>query len=1267
MYDNEQQFFLYSSSDMQLLAKQLALIIDVNDEADENGGYLFEKIFHTDKILVQSRGLEKYLNISLASENSVTGNIFYPFPTSFINNEIFAKLFKKQNFYQYKDYFSPQKMAWRIYIELKKCLNLNEFASFRKYLDGAQQNIELRYFQLANVIAEHFDRYLVFRPDLIVAWDNGQNPLVDDDASHWQKILWNRISVGATEYHFAALYYEFMQQVGDLIQYNFNSTYRPKSNDADLFNVLELDLSSIIALKRIFLFGFSSMPPAFLDIFNVLSHVIEVHFFYLNPCVEDWSYSQSLKDYYKNLQRTNVLGRSSKIADFGIDFLGLDFEFENNLLGSWGKQGREFFHLLQNINGVRYYNLDENYFSDGYGNYNFEQNSILQKVQYGIKTLSTVSDENINVKIVAKDDNSISVNSCHSPLRELEVLKNYLLRLFEQDKDLKVGDILVMIPDIEKYSPYIEAVFKTNDFRDSQWMYSTIADCSNALNSPEVAIFFKLLNLLESDCRVSEILEILNSNVILERYNIDNAELKDLNNLIEKNAIAYGFEDENLSNGNSEKIININSWHSGLLRMLGGYAILGNKDYNFYDEEFEQTKIFSEDVDNKIIVIASNQIVADDTIEGNNIHLVGKLYDFVEAICDLRCRLKEAKKSETTSLIFYFEIARSLIDEFFSNAIESAKLLHGAVNNIATQAEYSIIKEEKTDINLVLEQKFSLDAFRELLKNNFNLSINSGNFLHGGITFCKAQPMRSIPAKVLCLLGLGEKFFPRKTFDSAFNLMNNKRRFGDRNAKDDDRYFFLETVLSAKEKLYLSYVGQSSKDNSELVASSVIEELLNYIDASFIFEDNEGVKISERLRIFHPLNGYHPQYFEKNDKFLCNYSRSEFMAMQKMLKPNSDKNNEDKYRRLKQLFIQQNCNNIGEEKENIKFSELISYFLNPSRYYVNNVLNLDIKHYQNNFISDYENLEVSKRNQRQIFNELIEDFPQSVLNFYENRALNDKKLYQYNFLKGSIPQGEMGKIMFEQTFEMFHEPFKDFAQTFVKKIQLEKNPVIDFNNLNCSLEFDLGNLYLCRDNHCVNQLFLHYNKIYENNSLSYMLSGIALSFCRQFQQHMFDENYKISECLAYSLQNNDVENYTFCCDYAGFVARFEALIEIFSFRNQYPLPFFIKSFFRIHEAINVGKYNSESDKLTLINKIVTNWRKTDYNKVFCDGDDDFVRYCFGEQFDLKDEFTNEFLQVADLFTAILNPNSEVEIISELKNKYFSFRSRVFEEGFANEC
>ena len=120
-----------------------------------------------------------------------------------------------------------------------------------------------------------------------------------------------------------------------------------------------------------------------------------------------------------------------------------------------------------------------------------------------------------------------------------------------------------------------------------------------------------------------------------------------------------------------------------------------------------------------------------------------------------------------------------------------------------------------------------------------------GHFFTGGVTFCALKPVRSIPARVVCLLGINDQVFPRRPQPAQFDLMARSPRAGDPSARQDDRYSFLETLLSAQEKLLISYVGRSAVHNKEIPPSVVVNELLDYLDQAFVFPRKE---IGQRVR-----------------------------------------------------------------------------------------------------------------------------------------------------------------------------------------------------------------------------------------------------------------------------------------------------------------------------------------------------------------------------------------------------------------------------------
>jgi exodeoxyribonuclease V gamma subunit len=131
-------------------------------------------------------------------------------------------------------------------------------------------------------------------------------------------------------------------------------------------------------------------------------------------------------------------------------------------------------------------------------------------------------------------------------------------------------------------------------------------------------------------------------------------------------------------------------------------------------------------------------------------------------------------------------------------------------------------------------------------------------FRAGGVTFCTLMPMRAIPFKAVCLLGMNDGDYPRRSPRADFDLMGlpGMTRPGDRSRRDDDRQLMLEALLSARQVLYVSWSGRSVRDNSEQPPSVLVSQLRDEIDLLW------GKDTAKGLTTVHPLQPFSRAYFE---------------------------------------------------------------------------------------------------------------------------------------------------------------------------------------------------------------------------------------------------------------------------------------------------------------------------------------------------------------------------------------------------------------------
>lgn len=496
-----------------------------------------------------------------------------------------------------------------------------------------------------------------------------------------------------------------------------------------------------------------------------------------------------------------------------------------------------------------------------------ENNSLLEKIQHDI--FNNLNKDRNPITIEDLKDQSFLISSSYTPMREVEALYNQLLYYFDQDQELRPQDIIIQLSDVDLYTPYIRAVFDNAKHR----IPYTIADRSYAGGDTLVGILEILLQLSFEDFTSEKVMQLLNSEFIRNRFGITNLDL--IRDVVREANIRFGIK------GYADDDTRYVSWTYGLERILLGYAIKGADEYDL--EDYSTYPL--------------------DTIEGSDAEELLRFKAFVDQlISSINQRLHDRPLNEWKAYI------ENLLEALISSDEKSdaeVKYIQQHLLSIDNMVEWL-----KEDISYEVFQKSFIDA---LFSNP-----RAGNFITGGITFCSMIPMRSIPFKVTAMLGLNGDKFPRKDTNIAFNLIDVEYKRGDRNAKNNDKYLFLETILSARKHLYISYIGNSTKDNSEFPPSLLVEELKHYIERG-CSELNENQKINQYLVQKHPLHAFSKKYFDRDSNLFSYNSQGETPFTAK--------------------DVSQNSENAIEIKK-ISIQELAKFFENPFQYYYNKVLQI---------------------------------------------------------------------------------------------------------------------------------------------------------------------------------------------------------------------------------------------------------------------------------------------------------------------------------------
>ncbi|MGD8797124.1 MAG: exodeoxyribonuclease V subunit gamma [Desulfobacterales bacterium] len=773
---------IFTSNKLEILATQLAQQLKKP----------VSKTLKPEIIVIQSSGMERWISQELARFNGICANIHFPFPNTFLDH-IAQQVMPDE---EQPSAFEPDVLMFRIMSALPECTIRPGFERLKAYLtDDASR---LRELQISSKLADLYDQYQVFRPEMIIRWEQGENPEHAND--HWQAELWRQLQEGRQNQHRASQQRNLIQRI----------QAHPESFP---------DLP-----HRFFMFGISYLPRFHLETFAALSEVVETNLYLLNPCQEYWGDIVSQKQ-MQRIQRTYA--HSAEVAT------ELHLEEGNRLLASMGSHGRDFHTVISGFD----FQIHENYQDPGC-------TTLLSCIQSDILNLrdrrpipasTNNQDDSMTattyapVLAIKPSDTSIQIHCCHSPMRETEVLHDNLLSMFEADSQLRPKDIVVMTPDIDAYAPYIQAVFDTVIDKRLQIPFS-IADRGAREQGRLVDGFSLFLELKDARFSVSRVLRLLEAPGVREKFGLNRRDIEIVERWIRDTRIRWGIDADHRRKLGLPAVSE-NTWHAGIRQLLLGYAMPEN-----------QLRMFDD-------------ILPYDAVEGADIHSLGKFLNFCDAVFQYARELIGAKSLRTWSIFF-----KRLLDEFFQPGEETEreiKRLRSILDNLG---------QRQTDADF--DDKLEFEPIRFYLERQLDKLQFSSGFMTGGVTFCAMLPMRSIPFKVVCLMGMNSDAFPRDFQPLSFDQIVQHPRPSDRSRRNDDKYLFLESIISARNTLYISFVGQSIQDNSRMPPSPLVSELLDTIEKGF---ELPGQNIREHVLRFHRLQAFSPEYFTRESP-LFSYS-----------------------------------------------------------------------------------------------------------------------------------------------------------------------------------------------------------------------------------------------------------------------------------------------------------------------------------------------------------------------------------------------------------
>jgi len=774
----------------------------------------------SETFLVQSNGIAQWLKLALAekrTEDGVEGGLGiaagmdFLFPARFIWQAYRAVL--PEGEVPEQSPFDKRRLVWRLYRLLPELVNQDEaFTPLARFLDGSDP--DLRNFQLAEKVADLFDQYQVFRADWLAAWEQGRDVVITARGAEnalapetrWQPLLWRTLvdDVGTAAHTSRSQIHTRFMEHGQRIHAPANPGRLP---------------------RRIVVFGVSSLPRQALEALYVLSRFSQVVLCVHNPCQYYWADIISDRDLLKAERRRGTAHPVlSQIED--PDRL---HQHANPLLAAWGKQGRDYIRLLDEFDNPDDYrssfqtpdqkiDIFSDHGADG-------ATCLLHQLQNDIHNLTPLQEIREQHRLVDPTlDHSVAFHQAHSPQREVEILHDQLLAAFNMDPTLRPRDVIVMVPDINVYAPHIQAVFGRYPAGRKRHIPFTISDQGQRHHEPVLIALETLMSLPRSRFAVSEIISLLEVPGIRDRFGIGEDEIPLARRWVEGANIRWGLHGRHRESLDLPAELDRNTWQSGLRSMLLGYG-MGE------DEPWGGVEPYGE-------------------IGGLQASLAGRLDEFVHQLEALWQALQSRRTATEWEHLF-----SGMLVQFFDQ-VEGNDLL--LLNRFRRQLEQWL--EDAIAAGLG-DRALPLNIVKDVLLDGLDEGGLNQRFLAGKVNFATLMPMRAIPFRKVCLLGMNDGDYPRSRPPVDFDLMAQDYRPGDRSRREDDRYLFLEALLSAREQLYISWVGRSIRDDSERPPSVLVGQLQDHLDSLWKIAGAGDTPVTRALGTQHPLQPFSRAYF----------------------------------------------------------------------------------------------------------------------------------------------------------------------------------------------------------------------------------------------------------------------------------------------------------------------------------------------------------------------------------------------------------------------
>ncbi|GAB7007176.1 exodeoxyribonuclease V subunit gamma [Nocardioides sp. AN3] len=697
-----------------------------------------------------------------------------------------------------EDPWSPDSLVWPLLSAIDDSLGEPWAATLARHvghgLEGEEGDLRRgRRFSVARRLARLFASYAVQRPGLIADWAAGE----DTDGC------------GRPVPADLAWQPQLWRRLAARVE-----AAAPHQRQTETLARLQAVPGEFELPERLSLFGHTRLPQTEVELLGALGEHREVHVWLPHPSAALW----------EALRPLAATGSVARADDRSHDVVG------HPLLSTLGRDVRELQRTLARVAPA----TDEHHPLSGpgrdtprTGSAGERHGDLLRWLQADLQAnaLGPAADRPLR-----RGDRSVQVHACHGPARQVEVLREVLLGLLADDPALEPRDVLVMCPDIETYAPLIAAGFGLAEVvgeegHPAHQLRVRLADRALDSTNPLLSVAARLLDLAGGRAGVGDVLDLAHSEPVRRRFGFRDDDLDQLTDWAREAGIRWAFDAEHRADFGLAGYV-ANTWEFGLDRLLSGVAM-------------------SDDAGAWL-----DRTLPLDDVGSGEIELVGRLTEFVHRLRDVTDRLVGARPLEewldaledgvgaltsvpATEAWQAGQVAREL------GRVRQAAAGAGAEPVVGTGAGGAVLR---------------LPDVRAMLADRLAGRPTRANFRTGTLTVCTMVPMRSVPHRVVALLGLDDGVFPRVGTVDGDDLLARTPLTGERDPRTEDRQLLLDAIMATTETLVVTYTGANEFSGQPRPPAVPLGELLDTLDLTASTED--GRPVSEAVTVRHPLQPF---------------------------------------------------------------------------------------------------------------------------------------------------------------------------------------------------------------------------------------------------------------------------------------------------------------------------------------------------------------------------------------------------------------------------